>query len=105
MSFEVRVAGGGIAFDCAPDEFILDAGERAGFSLPHSCRKGVCHTCEGSLVAGEVRVRSRQMMGKADAVLMCQARPCSHVEIAPKRFERRAPPRRKTLTATVFRIV
>ena len=36
---------------------------------------------------------------------MCQARPCSHVEIAPKRVERRALPLRKTLTATVFRVV
>ena len=105
MSFDVRVSGGDIAFDCAADESILDAAERAGFSLPYSCRKGVCHTCEGSLVAGEVRVRSRQMTGKADAVLMCQARPCSHVEIAPKRIERRAPPLRKTLAATVFRVV
>jgi NAD(P)H-flavin reductase/ferredoxin len=105
MSFEVRVSGCDIAFDCAAHESILDAAERAGFSLPYSCRKGVCHTCEGSLVAGEVRVRSRQIMGKVDAVLMCQARPCSHVEIAPRRIERRAPPLRKTLTATVFRVV
>jgi CDP-4-dehydro-6-deoxyglucose reductase/3-phenylpropionate/trans-cinnamate dioxygenase ferredoxin reductase subunit len=104
MSFQVRVAGGDITFDCAADESILDAAERAGFSLPHSCRKGVCHTCEGSLVAGEVRVRSRRVTGKADAVLMCQARPCAHVEVAPKRIERRAPPLRKTLTATVFRV-
>jgi hypothetical protein len=37
-------------------------------------------------------------------VLMCQARPCSDVEIAPKRIEKRAPPLRKTLTATVYRI-
>jgi NAD(P)H-flavin reductase/ferredoxin len=104
MSFEVRISGGDIAFGCAAAESILDAAERAGFSLPYSCRKGVCHTCEGSLVAGEVRVRGRQVTGKADAVLMCQARPCSHVEIAPKRIERRAPPLRKTLTATVFRV-
>ena len=105
MSFEVRVSGRDIAFDCAADESILDAAERSGFSLPYSCRKGVCHTCEGSLVAGEVRVRSQQVTGKADAVLMCQARPCSHVEIAPKRIDRRVPPLRKTLTATVFRVV
>lgn len=104
MSFEVRIAGGDIVFNCAAEDSILDAAERAGFSLPYSCRKGVCHTCEGVLVAGEVRVRSRQVTGKADAVLMCQARPCSHVEIAPKRIEKRAPPLRKTLTAMVFRI-
>jgi len=104
MSVEVRVSDSDISFDCAADESILDAAERAGFSLPYSCRKGVCHTCEGSLIAGELRVRSRQVAGKADAVLLCQARPCSHVEIAPKRIEKRAPPLRKTLAATVFRL-
>jgi 3-phenylpropionate/trans-cinnamate dioxygenase ferredoxin reductase component len=105
MSFAIRISGGDITFDCAADESILDAAERAGFSLPCSCRKGVCHTCEGSLVAGEVRVHSRRVTGRADAVLMCQARPCAHVEIVPRRIERHAPPVRKTLTATVFRVV
>src|SRR5262245_63588389 len=101
MSFQVRVADHDIAFACAADESILDAAERAGFSIPYSCRKGVCHTCEGALVAGEVQVRSRLVAGRSGAVLMCQARPCSDVEIAPKRIEKRAPPLRKILTASV----
>ena len=104
MTFEVRVAGQAIAFDCAADETILDAAERAGYALPYSCRKGICCTCEASLVAGRMQVHSRWITGRSDAVLMCQARPCSDVEIAPKRIEKRAPSSRKTLTATVFRI-
>ena len=104
MSFHVRVADSEIAFSCASDESILDAAERAGFSIPYSCRKGVCNTCEGALVAGEVLVRGRCVAGKVDAVLMCQARPCSDVDIAPKRIETSAPPLRKILTATVFRL-
>jgi CDP-4-dehydro-6-deoxyglucose reductase/3-phenylpropionate/trans-cinnamate dioxygenase ferredoxin reductase subunit len=64
MSFLVRVADREIAFDCAADETILDAAERAGFSLPHSCRKGVCNTCEGALVAGEIQVRSRRVASR-----------------------------------------
>src|SRR5262245_12106195 len=36
---------------------------------------------------------------------MVQARPCAHVDITPRRIERRPPPLRKTLTATVFRVV
>jgi len=104
MTFEVRVAGQAIAFDCAADETILDAAERAGYALPYSCRKGICCTCEASLVAGRMQVHSRWITGRSDAVLMCQARPCSDVEIAPKRIEKRAPSSRKTLTATVFRM-
>ena len=104
MRFEVRVAGHAIAFACAADEAILDAAERAGYALPYSCRKGICSTCEGSLVAGQMQVRGRRIVGHNDAVLMCQARPCSDVEIMPKRIEERAPSPRKTLTATVYRI-
>jgi NAD(P)H-flavin reductase/ferredoxin len=104
MSFEVRVAGQAITFDCAADETILEAAERAGYALPYSCRKGICNTCEGSLVAGQMLVHSRRIVGRSDAVLMCQARPCSDVEIMPKRIEARAASPRKTLPATVYRI-
>ena len=65
MSFEVRVAGHPIAFDCAADEAILDAAERAGYALPYSCRKGICNTCEGSLLAGQMQVHGRQILGRA----------------------------------------
>jgi len=104
MSFQVRVAERDIAFACAADESILDAAERAGFSIPYSCRKGVCHTCEGALVAGEVQVRSRLIAGRNGAVLMCQARPRSDVEVAVRRIEPSGPPLRKTLTAIVYRL-
>jgi CDP-4-dehydro-6-deoxyglucose reductase/3-phenylpropionate/trans-cinnamate dioxygenase ferredoxin reductase subunit len=102
MSFKVRA--GDIAFACRADETILDAAERAGFAIPYSCRKGVCHTCEGALLAGEVQVRSRRVAGRADAVLMCQARPRSDVGVALKRIEPSAPPLRKTLAASVYRL-
>jgi NAD(P)H-flavin reductase/ferredoxin len=105
MSFEVRVAGRDVTFACGAEETILDAAERAGLSIPYSCRKGVCHTCEGTLVAGEVQVRSRRVAGRAEAVLMCQARPRSDVDVALKRVERSAPPLRKTLAASVYRLV
>jgi CDP-4-dehydro-6-deoxyglucose reductase/3-phenylpropionate/trans-cinnamate dioxygenase ferredoxin reductase subunit len=104
MIFHVRVTGREIAFDCAADETILDAAERAGLSLPYSCRRGVCNTCEGGLASGEVQVRGREIAGKYASVLMCQARPRSDVEIAPRRVEKRVPQPRKTLAATVYRI-
>jgi len=104
MSFQVRVADHDIAFACAANESVLDAAERAGFSIPYSCRKGVCHTCEGTLVAGEVQVRSRLVAGRSSAVLMCQARPRSDVEVAVRRIEPSVPPLRKTLTASLYRL-
>ena len=105
MIFQVRVADTDIAFPCASDESVLDAAERAGFAIPYSCRKGVCNTCEGDLEAGEAMLPGEGLVrAKSDAVLMCRAQPRSDLEIRPKRIERREPPVRKTLQATVFRL-
>ena len=49
MTFTVKVAGSGTAFPCEPREFVLDAAERAGYSMPSSCRKGACNTCEATV--------------------------------------------------------
>jgi hypothetical protein len=40
MTFKVAVEASDIEFPCEPAETILDAAERAGCSLPYSCRKG-----------------------------------------------------------------
>ncbi|NMI01720.1 2Fe-2S iron-sulfur cluster-binding protein [Pseudonocardia acidicola] len=105
MTHDVRVAGTEIVFGCEPDETVLDAAERAGFTMPYSCRKGVCSTCEGGLTAGAADVRGRGGIdGPADGVLLCQTRPRSDLEIAPQRIARREPPARKTVTAKVHKI-
>ena len=39
-------------FPCKPDEFILDAAERAGFAMPSSCRGGGCLVCAGRVEHG-----------------------------------------------------
>jgi ferredoxin len=72
-----------IAFACETGETVLDAAERAGYSLPYSCRKGICSTCEGELCRGTVSVGSNQFAGPAGGVLLCQARPQSDVLIQP----------------------
>jgi CDP-4-dehydro-6-deoxyglucose reductase len=41
-------------FDSADLEFVLDAAERAGLDLPHSCRDGICGTCKARLRSGTV---------------------------------------------------
>lgn len=104
MDYRIRVAGSDVSFPCAADESVLDAAERSGFAFPYSCRKGVCNTCEGELIAGEVNLPSKGPVTGKTAVLLCRARPRSDLDILPKRIERREPPVRKSLTAAVFRL-
>ena len=104
MTFTVAVDASDIEFPCEPGETVLDAAERAGYSLPYSCRKGVCATCEGDLRRGEVAVGSKHFAGPRGDVLLCQARPRSNVLIYPRRIRRRDPDARKTVTAKVYRI-
>jgi CDP-4-dehydro-6-deoxyglucose reductase/3-phenylpropionate/trans-cinnamate dioxygenase ferredoxin reductase subunit len=105
MTFIVRVAESEIAFPCEPREFVLDAAERAGYSMPSSCRKGVCSTCEAGLVEGEVEQRGRGRRTARDGVaLMCRSQPRADVTIRPKRFERIDIFRRKTIAARIFRL-
>src|ERR1700722_13569393 len=104
MTFKGAVEASDIEFPCEPGETVLDAAERAGYSLPYSCRKGVCSTCEGDLVRGEVAMGTKDRVGPGGNLLFCQARPRSDILILPKRIQRRDPDARKTVTANVYRI-
>ena len=44
------------SFPCEPDEFVLEAAERAGIELPFSCRSGGCLSCAGQLINGETEM-------------------------------------------------
>jgi NAD(P)H-flavin reductase/ferredoxin len=106
MTFNVTIAGHGVSFPCGPRESVLDAAERAGYTMPSSCRKGVCNTCEAGLVEGEVDQRGRgRRTAKDGAALMCRSRPRSDLTIRPKRFEQIDIFRRKTVTAKVYKLV
>lgn len=105
MTFTVHIAESEIAFPCEPREFVLDAAERAGYSMPSSCRKGACNTCEAGLLEGEVEQRSCGRRTARDGMaLMCRAQPRADLTIRPKRFERIDVFRRKTITTKVFRL-
>lgn len=104
MSYPVAVAGSDVTFECEPGASVLDAAETAGWSLPYSCRKGVCDSCAGALVTGTAEVRGATVTGPAERVLLCQAKPLGPVAIRPRRIISSGPPLRKKLTTTVYRI-
>jgi NAD(P)H-flavin reductase/ferredoxin len=108
MTFQISVAGTDYRFPCEPNEAVLDATQRAGLEIPYSCRKGVCGTCKGRVVSGEVRAYSGDALGAAERgagqVLFCQARPRSNLVIEPRSISKADPFARKTLDARVFRM-
>ena len=108
MTFTISVQAKDIKFPCEPNETLLDAAQRAGYVLPYSCRKGVCGSCKGQIVSGEVRAYAGDTLSKEEQaerqVLYCQTRPRSDLEIAPKSIEKMDRYAHKTLTARVFRM-
>lgn len=61
------------------DASVLDAALRAGLDLPYSCKGGMCCTCRGKVLEGEVRMTKNYSLDAAEVaagfVLTCQARP------------------------------
>ena len=60
---------------------ILDAGRAAGLDLPYSCKGGMCSTCRGKLLEGQVKMAKNYALEPhevaAGFVLTCQAYPLS----------------------------
>ena len=108
MAFNVSVPNTEFRFPCEPNEAVLDAAQRAGLEIPFSCRKGVCGTCKGRVISGEVRAFAGDALGAAERaegqVLFCNARPRSDLVIAPRSISKADPFARKTVDARVFRL-
>lgn len=105
MDYRISIAGSDVAFRCEAGETLLNAAERSGYSVPYSCRKGVCSTCEGGVVSGAGRSSVQgDVEAPAERVLLCCLRPSSDMTIAPRKIEKREPVVRKTLDMSVYRI-
>src|SRR6201989_3378525 len=108
MTLQVSVANPAYRFPCEPNESVLDAAQRAGLEIPFSCRKGVCGTCKGRVIEGDVRAFAGDALGPAERaegqVLFCNARPRSDLVILPRSISKADPFARKTVVARVFRL-
>ena len=86
-SYRVKLEPSAHSFEVQPGETVLEAGLAAGLFLPYSCRSGVCSTCRGRVLAGEVnhgKVHpnySSAAERAAGYTLLCQARPLSDLVI------------------------
>jgi CDP-4-dehydro-6-deoxyglucose reductase, E3 len=87
MAFTTTIQPSGHSFPVEADETILEAGLRHGYTLPYSCRDGVCGACKGKVLQGEVDHGKYQGSTLSDAeksvgmALFCCAKPKSDLVI------------------------
>ncbi len=87
MSFTTTILPSGHTFSVEANETVLEAALKQGFTLPYSCRDGVCGACKGKVMQGEVDYGKYQSSTLSEAeksagiALFCCAKPKSDLVI------------------------
>ena len=104
----VRLAGAETAFDCAADDTLLRAAQRAGIGFPYECNVGSCGNCKFELVEGELLTAWAEApaLSEKDRLrkrhLGCQSHPASDCVVKLRPAEHYAPVHRpQRLAATL----
>ena len=93
MAHKVTLQPSGHSFEVAEGQNVLQAGLDAGYSLPYSCRTGVCRTCRGTILEGKVdygMVHPTYLPDSDKAkgyALLCQAKPLTDLVIEVRELE------------------
>ena len=94
MTLQITIRPSGHAFDCDPDETVLQAAMRADLMIPYGCRNGACGTCKGKILEGDVDYGPHQASTLTDEekrrglALFCCARPRTDLVIEVREVRR-----------------
>lgn len=87
MTYNTTIQPSGHQFPIDESETILEAALKHGYTLPYSCRDGVCGVCKGKVISGQVDYGDHQEHALSDAeksagmALFCCAKPHSDLVI------------------------
>ena len=111
MSFLIKLVDENIQFPCDEGQSILDAALKQAVAISYGCRNGLCGSCKGSLISGQIEYPE----GKPDAiseeelanrqVLFCKATPLSDLSIKVKLVQQQQVIEVKKLPAKVKEVV
>lgn len=97
MAYKVTIQPSGHSFEAEENEPILDAAMRQGVDLPYGCRNGVCRSCMGYVLSGQVRYLNtpaalNELSDKKDTALFCMAIAMSDLLIQIEELDDKALP-------------
>lgn len=90
MTFQTTIQPSGHQFPIEADETLLEAAIKHGYTLPYSCRDGVCGACKGKVLQGQVDYGKHQSSALTEdeknngMALFCCAKPLSDMVIECK---------------------
>lgn len=108
MGFQVTLQPSGNTFTCHEDQEILKAGLAAGLMMPFSCRSGMCRSCRGRVVQGQVDFGAAHEKYLSDEdrakglALLCCAKPLSNLSIEIEEIDPSRGSRPKRMPARVL---
>ena len=108
MTYTITLSPSGRTYPCEPDTNVLKAGLDAGLFLPYSCRTGVCRTCRGKILKGEVDFGAVHPTYLPDSdkaqglALLCQAKPLSDLTVEAREVDMKDAIRPKFMPSRIF---
>lgn len=88
-----------IQFELDPTLTVLDAASKAGWELPHSCRRGNCESCRVQVLDGEMTPPVQN-----GTALLCVSRANGDIRLAVERVEPVCSTNRKKVQAKLYRM-
>ncbi|NOZ54695.1 MAG: CDP-6-deoxy-delta-3,4-glucoseen reductase [Gammaproteobacteria bacterium] len=87
MSFVVKIEPSNLSFTVGKNESILAAALRQHIAIPYGCRNGICGSCKGLVLSGEITYPSKDSIAltqeefDSQVALFCQAQALSDLTI------------------------